>query len=234
MSENIIRQLIKRCIDEGRILLTEVESKQLFREAGVEVIDTRLATTKEEAVNISKYIGFPVALKINSPDIIHKTDVGGVRLDLKTEKEVAEAFNEIITVVKKKCPEARTHGISVQRMAKPSVEIIIGMFRDHQFGPVLMFGLGGVFVEVIKDVSFGIVPLTRRDASDMIREVRGYRLLEGYRGQERIDISHLESLLLKVSGFVERNPEIKEFDLNPICAYPDRAVVLDARVVLAV
>jgi acyl-CoA synthetase (NDP forming) len=232
MSDGQIHQLIERYISEDRTLLTEVESKQLFKEIGIEVIDTKLATSREEAVNTSKYLGFPVVLKINSPDIIHKTDVGGVRLDLKTEREVAEAFDEILIAVKKKCPGARVRGISVQRMASPGVEIIIGMFRDRQFGPVLMFGLGGVFVEVLKDVSFGILPLTRRDASDMIREIRGYRLLEGYRGHERVDVSNLESLLLKLSDFVERNPEIKEFDLNPIFVYRDRTLILDARVVL--
>jgi len=117
-------------------------------------------------------------------------------------------------------------------MARPGVEVIIGMSQDVQFGPVLMFGLGGILVEVLKDVSFRIVPLAKRDAAEMIREIKGYPLLQGYRGQEAVDVSYLEELLLKVSDFVERNPEIKELDLNPIFAYSSGAVAVDARVVL--
>jgi acyl-CoA synthetase (NDP forming) len=120
----------------------------------------------------------------------------------------------------------------VQKMARPGVEVIIGMTKDEQFGPVLMFGLGGVLVEVLKDVSFRIVPLTKRDAAEMVREIKGYPLLEGYRGQEAVNISYLEELLLKVSDFVEQNPEIKELDLNPIIAYRDGAIAVDARIML--
>lgn len=227
-----ILMLIERCKSENRTLLTEVEAKQFFSEAGIKVTDTRLATTKKQAVSISKEMGFPVALKITSPDIIHKSDIGGVKLDLKTPGKVGEAFDDILTAARQMYPKANIHGVSVQRMARPSTEVIIGMFTDHQFGSVLMFGLGGIFVEVLKDVSFGIVPLTRRDAKEMLREIKGYPLLEGYRGREKVDVSTLESWLLKISDFVERYPEIKELDLNPIFAYSDGAVVVDARVIL--
>jgi len=117
-------------------------------------------------------------------------------------------------------------------MAPPGVEVIVGMSKDVQFGPVLMFGLGGILVEVLKDVSFRIVPITRRDAAEMIREIKGYPLLEGYRGQEPADIAALEELMVKVSQFVEQNPEIKELDLNPIFAYGDSAIAVDARIIL--
>lgn len=232
MSDDPTRKIIEKCRIEGRTLLTEVESKQFFSEVGINVIDTRLATNREQAVAISKEIGFPVALKIISPDIVHKSDVGGVRLDLKTTEEVGKAFDNILAAITEKYSEARVHGISVQKMARPGTEVIIGMFKDHQFGPVLMFGLGGIFVEILKDVSFGIVPLTRRDAREMIREIRGYPLLEGYRGKEKVNISNLESMLLNISDFVKEHPEIQEFDLNPIIAYKDGAVVVDARLIL--
>ena len=231
MSNNI-RQLIEKCKSEGRTLLTEVESKQLFKEIEVNVTDTRLAANREQAIALSKELGFPVAMKIISPDILHKSDIGGVKLGLQTPDEAGKAFDNIMAAARKSDPQANIHGISVQQMARPGTEVIVGMFTDQQFGPVLMFGLGGIFVEVLKDVSFGIVPLNKRDAREMIREIKGYPILEGYRGQEKVDISNLESLLLKISGFMEDHPEIKEFDLNPIFAYKDGAVVVDARVIL--
>jgi acetate---CoA ligase (ADP-forming) subunit beta len=218
--------------DEKRTLLTEVEAKELLLQAGIPVIPTRLARTKKEALAFSKEMGFPVALKIVSPDIVHKSDVGGVKLGLANAAQVAAAYTGMLASIHQKLPEARIDGVSVQKMALPGVEIIIGMSKDAQFGPVLMFGLGGILVEVLKDVSFRIVPLTRRDAAEMVREIKGYALLQGYRGQEPVNISYLEELLLKVSDFIEKNPQIKELDLNPLIAYKDGAVAVDARIVL--
>ncbi len=228
MTSKIIDSVLKN----GRTVLTEVESKQLVAEAGIPVIETKLAKTKAEAISISKKLGFPVVLKIVSPDIIHKSDIGGVKLGLSNATQVGKAYTEIMAAAKKANKKADIQGISVQKMARPGVEVIIGMSKDAQFGPVLMFGLGGVFVEVLKDVAFRIVPLNRRDASQMIREIKGYPLLEGYRGQEPANITVLEDLLLKLSDFVDKNPEIKEMDLNPIFAYKDRALAVDARVIL--
>ena len=232
MTNNKVRQIIDHAKKENRELLTEVEAKQAFKEAGLTVTDTRLATDREEAVTISKQLGLPVALKIVSPDIIHKTDADGVKLNLKSPEEVAEAFEEIVASAKKLFPQAAIYGVSVQGMARPGTEVIIGMSHDAQFGPVLMFGLGGIFVEILKDVSFSIVPLTPKDAHDMIREIKSYPLFQGYRGQEKVDVPVLESWLLKLSDFVQQYPEIKEFDLNPIFAYSDGAAVVDARIIL--
>ena len=225
-------QIIDRARSEGRSILTEIEAKELLKQAGVNVVDTRLATSGEEAGSISQRFGFPVALKIASPDVVHKSDAGGVKLGLKTVKQVGKAYDDIVGAIRKKYPEAKIQGVSVQKMARPGVEVIIGMSKDAQFGPVLMFGLGGVLVEILKDVSFRIVPLTKRDAREMVREIKGYPLLEGYRGQEAVDVSNLEELILKVSNFVEQNPEVKEIDLNPIFAYSNGAVAVDARVIL--
>jgi len=226
------QQIIDRAMSEGRTVLTEVESKEFLKQAGISVTDTKLATSKEEAMAISREFGFPVALKITSPDIVHKTDAGGVRLGLRTAKQVGKAYEDILAAVSQKHPQTRIQGVAVQKMARPGVEVIIGMSKDAQFGPVLMFGLGGILVEVLKDVSFRIVPLARRDAAEMLREIKGYPLLEGYRGQEAVDVSHLEDMLLKVSDFAEQNPEVKELDLNPIFAYSDGAIAVDARVIL--
>lgn len=225
-------KIITNALKNGRPVLTEVESKQLVASAGIPVVETKLAKTRAEAIEISKKMGFPVVLKIVSPDIIHKSDIGGVKLNLSNATQVGRAYTEIMAAAKKANKKADIHGVSVQKMAKPGVEVIMGMSKDAQFGPVLMFGLGGVFVEVLKDVAFRIVPLTRRDATQMIREIKGYPVLEGYRGQEPANITALEDLLLKLSEFVDKTPQIKELDLNPIFVYKDRAVAVDARVIL--
>jgi acyl-CoA synthetase (NDP forming) len=225
-------EILKQARKEKRTQLTELESKEILKEAGVPVVEARLAHTKTEASALARKMGFPVALKIISPDVIHKSDSGGVVLGLDNATQVGEAYSKILVAVKKHYPKAKIEGVSVQKMAKPGIEVIIGMTKDAQFGPVLMFGLGGILVEVLKDVAFRIVPLTKRDAHEMIKEIKGYPLLEGYRGQDPADIAFLEDLLLKVSDFVDKNPEIKELDLNPIFAYKNRAVAVDARIIL--
>lgn len=229
MTEN---EIIAKARGEGRTHLTEIESKRLLKGAGIRTTEVRLARSKEEAVSIGKQIGYPVVLKIHSSDIIHKSDVGGVKLGLASEDQITSAYDEIIASVKQKEPKAIIDGVLVQRMARPGVEVIIGMSKDPQFGPVLMFGIGGILVEILKDVSFRIVPIARRDASQMIKEIKGYPLLEGYRGQEPANVPLLEEMLLKLSDFVEQTPQIKEIDLNPIFAYADDAVAVDARVIL--
>ncbi len=213
-------------------LLTEVESKELLKKAGIPLVEAKLARSKKEAISISKEMGLPVVLKISSPDVVHKSDSGGVKLGLANATQVSKAYNEIISSVKQAYPEAQIEGVSVQPMVPLGVEVIVGMSKDPQFGPVLMFGLGGILVEVLKDVSFRIVPVTARDAREMIRELKGYPILEGYRGQKPASIPALEKLIVKVSQFVEENPHIKELDLNPIFAYPDKAVAVDARIIL--
>jgi acyl-CoA synthetase (NDP forming) len=228
----VTEAVIAKARDEGRTVLTEVESKQLLKQAGIDVVETKLATSRDEAVSISQELGFPVVLKIASPDIVHKSDAGGVKLGLENAEAVSRAYDAIMQSARQKFPKAKISGVAVQKMARPGVEVIIGMSKDDQFGPVLMFGLGGILVEVLKDVSFRLVPLAKRDAAEMVREIKGYPLLEGYRGGEAVKIAYLENLLLKVSDFVLKNPEVKELDLNPIFAYSDGALAVDARVIL--
>ncbi|HUV44228.1 MAG TPA: acetate--CoA ligase family protein [Dehalococcoidales bacterium] len=226
------QDIIDRARSEGRTLLTEVEAKDLLKQAGISVVDTRLASSREESISISGELGFPVVLKIASSDVVHKSDAGGVELGLETAEQVGEAYDNIIAAIGKAFPDAKIQGVSVQKMARPGVEVIVGMSKDAQFGPVLMFGLGGILVEILKDVSFRIVPLVKRDAAEMIRDIKGYPILEGYRGSEAVDVGNLENLILKVSDYVEKTPDIKELDLNPVFAYSDGAVAVDARVVL--
>jgi len=226
------QDIIAKARTKGRTILTEIESKELIKQAGISVSETVLATSKEEAVALSQRLGFPAVLKVASPDVVHKSDAGGVKLGLKTASQVGKAYDDILKAIRREYPQASIQGVSVQKMAPPGVEVIIGMSKDPQFGPVLMFGLGGILVEILKDVSFRIVPLVRRDAAEMIKEIKGYPLLESFRGQEPADVPHLEELLLKLSDFVEQRPEIKEIDLNPIFAYSRGSIAVDARVIL--
>jgi acyl-CoA synthetase (NDP forming) len=217
---------------EGRSVLTEFESKRILKQAGISVVETRLAETQKEAVLWSRKIGFPVALKIASPDVIHKSDSGGVKLSLANATEVRKAYDEIIKKTKKAYPGAVIHGVSVQKMVRPGTEVIVGTSTDPQFGPVIMFGLGGIFVELLKDVSFRVIPVERRDAEEMIQEIKGYPLLQGFRGTEPANISAIVETILNVSRLVEENPQIKELELNPLFAYRDKVVAVDARIIL--
>lgn len=218
---------------EGRTLLNEVEAKELLREAGVPATAATLAKTRSEAQSQATTMGYPVVLKVVSPDIAHKSDVGGVKLNLVDSEAVGAAFDEIMKNSKAAEPNARIAGVSVQEMAKQGTEVIVGMTTDPQFGPVMMFGLGGIMVEVLKDVSFRLIPLEAKDADQMMAEIKGRPILDGVRGQPPADLAALRSTILKVSEFVEKHPEVRELDLNPVFAYPDGALAVDARIVIS-
>ena len=225
-------EILGKARKEKRTLLTEIEAKELMKTAKIPVVETKLATSKTEAMELAKKMGFPVVMKIVSPDVVHKSDAGGVKLNIQNATQVGKAYSEIMAGVKKHYPKAKIVGVTVQKMAKQGIEVIIGMTKDAQFGPVIMFGLGGILVEVLKDVSFRIVPMTRRDAGEMITEIKGFPILKGYRGQDPADVPFLEELIVKVSDFVDKNPEIKELDLNPVFAYKSGAMAVDARIIL--
>jgi acyl-CoA synthetase (NDP forming) len=228
----IVADILNKAKKENRSVLTEIEAKQILAEAGINCTDTRLAVDKTQAVAMSEEMGYPVVLKISSVDITHKSDAGGVKVNLQDKAAVEKAYDEIMASCTAKFPDADIEGISVQGMAKAGTEVIIGMTKDPSFGPVLMFGLGGIFVEVLKDVAFRIVPLDKNDASDMINEIKGKKLLEGYRGQDPADIPFLEDMLLKLSELVDKTEGIAEIDMNPVFAYKQGAVVVDARIIL--
>lgn len=217
---------------EGRNLLSEVEAKQLLADAGVPVVETVLARTAEEASAEADRLGYPVVLKIVSPDISHKSDVGGVRIGLGNAGDVLTAFDEVVSNARAAVKDARITGVAVQSMAPEGTEVIVGMTTDDQFGPVMMFGLGGVLVEVLKDVVFRVVPLEERDADQMIDEIKLSAILEGVRGQLPADKAALKSAILKVAKFVEQHPEVQELDLNPMFVYPHGALAVDARILI--
>ncbi|MBN2060345.1 MAG: acetate--CoA ligase family protein [Deltaproteobacteria bacterium] len=225
-------EILNKAKKEKRTTLTEIEAKQILSEAGINCTDTRLAATKEEAVTLCEKIGYPVVLKVSSVDISHKSDAGGVKVNLKDKAAVEQAYDDIMASCKKYKSDAHIEGVSVQQMAKPGVEIMIGMVNDASFGPVVAFGLGGIFVELLKDVAFRIVPFDKNDAAEMMDEIKGKKLLEGFRGSEPIDKEYVQNILLKLSDFLEKTEGIKEIDMNPVFAYKDGAVVVDARIII--
>lgn len=229
----IVDEILAKARGENRTILTEIEAKQILNQAGIPCTDTRLAVDKAQAVTLSEEIGYPVVLKISSVDITHKSDAGGVKVNLKDKTEVENAFDEIMASCKTAYPEAKIEGVAVQGMAEIGTEIIMGMIKDPSFGPVVMFGLGGVLVEVLKDVAFRIVPIEKIDAEEMIQEIQGKKILEGYRGQDPVDIPFLQDMLVKLSDFVDRTSGIEEIDMNPVFAYKAGAAVVDARIILS-
>ncbi len=226
------RKIIEKAISEGRKKLLEHEALEIVKAYGAPIAEAKLAKTVDEAVKAAEEIGYPVVLKIVSPDISHKSDVGGVIVGLNNGEEVRKAAEKILENVKKHAPSARITGLLVQHMAPRGLEVIIGGLRDNVFGPVVMFGLGGIFVEVLKDVSFRVAPITMDDALEMMKEIKSAKLLEGYRNQPPVDKKALAKIILAVAKLLEDNEEIDSIDLNPVIAYPDSAVVVDARVIL--
>lgn len=226
-------QIIKAVRDSGRTILTEYESKQLLACYGIPTVDTRIATTKAEAVKAADAIGYPVVLKIHSETITHKTDVGGVQLNLANAKAVENAYESIEKSVAEKVGAEHFLGVTVQPMAKiDGYELILGSSIDPQFGPVLLFGLGGQLVEVFKDRSLGLPPLTTTLARRMMERTRIYTALKGVRGRAPVDLAALESLLVRFSQLVTEQRWIKELDINPLMALPEKLLALDARVLV--
>ncbi|MGB9521578.1 MAG: acetate--CoA ligase family protein, partial [Anaerolineales bacterium] len=232
-------QIIERVRAEGRTLLSEFESKQLLNYYKIPIVQTQIATTEEDAIKFANEIGFPVVLKLHSETITHKTDVGGVKLNLEDEEQVREAYRSIrqslLEKVGEKDNNGKPHflGVTVQPMIKPDgYEIILGSSVDPQFGPVLLFGLGGQLVEVFKDRALGLPPLNATLARRMMEQTKIYKALKGVRGRKAVDLAALEQLLVRFSRLVSDNLWIKEIDINPLLISPDRIIALDARVVL--
>jgi len=223
--------ILDRAVLEGRHLL-EPEALDFLGDNGVAVMPYVLARTREEAQRAAMEMNSPVVLKVVSPQVIHKSDVGGVKLNLQGNEAVALGYDQLVNDVERATVAAHIHGVLVVPMAPPGTEWIIGMVRDPQFGPTIMFGMGGVFVELYKDVTFRIAPFDEQVALDMIKETKGYRVLQGMRGEKQKDIASLAELLVQVSQLAARYPQIKEVDLNPIRVYESGYSVLDARILL--
>lgn len=228
----IIENIIQKALLQNRYELLEPEAKEFIEACGINTTKQRMTSSREEAIQAARSMGYPVVLKIVSPDISHKTEVGGVKLGIQDDKGVVNAYDEIMRDVTIRQPGARIHGIIVQEMATPSTEVIVGGLRDPQFGPAVMFGLGGIFVEVFKDVSFRIAPVEEYEARDMIRQIKGAEVLKGFRNRKAADISALVQTIVQVSDIMVTIEEVKEIDLNPILVYPIGLKAVDARIIL--
>jgi len=219
---------------DNRTFLPEPEAHEVLRAYGFPVLEHRLAKSENECVSFAKEIGYPVVLKIVSPDILHKVDVGGVKINIKDEEALKKEYNAILASVGKSDPKATIWGIFVQQMAEKGKETIIGMNRDPHFGPMLMFGMGGVYVEAFKDVTFRIAPIRELSAKHMIQNIRSYKILEGVRGEKPSDIETITECLQRLSQLVTDFEEIMELDINPLIVYSKGkgARVVDARILI--
>ena len=233
---NRVREIIRGVREDGRVVLLPHEASEVVRAYRVEAPEMRVATSEAEAVDYAEELGYPVVLKIVSPDILHKTDIGGVVLNLSSAEEVRSAYRGIMARVSRHMPQARLYGVLVSRMAPQGREMIIGMSRDVQFGPLIMFGLGGIYVNFLRDVSFALAPLSRREAAEMIRETKAYTLLRGIRGEKPADLKALEEVILRVGQLSVDFPEILEMDVNPLMVYEEGrgCIAVDVKITLGV
>jgi acetyltransferase len=234
VDQKAVRETIDRVLDEGRLSIGDAEAKSILTAYGLQAPPSEIAETAERAVEIAADMGYPVVLKIASPDILHKTDVGGVKVGLQNPTDVRDAFDLITYRSQRYLPEARLWGCQVQKMVPSGLEILIGMNRDPQFGPLVTFGLGGIYVEALKDASFRIAPFSRDEAAQMLTEIRAKALLDGVRGEPPVDKETLIDALLRIGQLVLDFPEIAELDINPLIVYEEGrgGVALDMRLIL--
>ncbi|MHA1959198.1 MAG: acetate--CoA ligase family protein [Candidatus Thorarchaeota archaeon] len=233
------KEIFENALKEGRTFVLEHEAKDIMKRYDVPIPKYDIAATSDEAAEKSKKIGFPVVLKILSKDILHKSDAGGVKLNLKNEDEVKAAFDEIMENAKAYGREEGvdvdlSRGVFITEFAEMGTEVIVGVTKDPQFGHALMFGLGGIFVEILKDVTFRLIPLREIDAREMVSEIKAAKILDGVRGEKPRDIDALIDIIMKVSKMVEENPDIIELDCNPTFLYEQGkgALVVDARILI--
>jgi succinyl-CoA synthetase beta subunit len=233
MSQNnlIANKLLADAINKNIKALSLDDSRKIIKQVGIPFNRYALARSQEEAVDFARDIGFPVVMKVVSPQIIHKTDINGVRININSEQEVMKNYKQMIDKAKEASPGCEINGISIEEMVK-GTEFIVGTTKDPQFGPMIMFGVGGIFVEVYKDVAFRLIPISETDAKDMLNELKGKSLLNGIRGMPKGDPDELACILVRVSELMERYSQIKEIDINPLMVTENGAKAVDARIIL--
>lgn len=229
-----VRNLFAKVRASGRVELGEIEAREVMDAYGLHLPQSRLAQSPDEAVQIANEIGYPVVMKISSPDILHKTDIGGVRVGISDAAAARDSYELIEYRARKYSPDARIWGILVQEMIGKGRELLVGVNRDPQFGPLVVVGMGGIYVEVLKDVAFRLAPMSRQEVAEQIRSIRTFPLLRGVRGEAPADIASIEDVVLRVSQLVTDFPEIVEMDINPLVVHNqgEGAIVLDARIIL--
>ncbi|MBI5374007.1 MAG: acetate--CoA ligase family protein [Candidatus Schekmanbacteria bacterium] len=227
--EERARRIFSTAREEKRSYVLEYEVKEILKGYDIDVTKEVVCKTVDEAVQVAKNIGFPIVLKIVSTEVVHKSDSGGVKLGIKSEEELKAEFDKMLALYSGKFSAEALKGISVQEMVSGE-EVIIGVLKDSQFGHMMMVGMGGVFVEVFKDVAYRLAPITEAEAMEMLKELKGFRLLDGYRGRKPANVKSLCETLSRVSTALEELPEIKEMDLNPVFVNDKRAVIADGRI----
>lgn len=229
-----VTEIINLVQNEGRRELLELEGKQVLAAWGIPVNRTELAKNSEEAVRIAREVHYPLVIKIASPNILHKSEAKGVKVGIASELELRQAFNEVVNNARAYSPNANILGVTIQEYLPPAREVVVGGLQDPSFGATVMFGLGGVWVEVLEDVSFRLAPLSAEDAREMIQEIKGYPVLAGTRGAPPADVDALVNIIQKVGQLMHEFPEIAELDINPVFAFQSGkgAVAADARIVL--
>ncbi len=236
VNKDSVRQIFDRVLSERRVTIGDFEAREILTSYGMRIPQSEIATTPDEAIKIAAQIGYPVVLKIASPDILHKTDVGGVKVGLSNQEAVRDAYELMVYRAQRYIPEARIWGCLVQEMVPSGgIEVLVGMNRDPQFGPLVTFGLGGIYVETLKDVTFRLAPFSRQDAHQMLSEIRAHALLDGVRGQPESDKDAIVAILLRIGQLVQDFPQILELDINPLVVYPrsQGAIAIDMRLVLS-
>lgn len=228
----VVCEILSRAREEGRTVLLTPEIENICARYGIPIANSYVATTKAEASEKAEELGFPVALKVLSPQIVHKTDAGGVLVGIRNEDELGKGFEKISNNAKRYSPNATILGVLIQRMARPGIEVMVGAIRDPQFGPTIMFSVGGTFTEIFNDAVFGIVPLDEAEAYRMIRSIKAYPLLSGYRNMPKANEKSIVDIMLRVSQLLSDCSEIDQMDLNPIIVNEDSSIVVDARILL--
>ncbi|MHA2331494.1 MAG: acetate--CoA ligase family protein [Candidatus Hodarchaeales archaeon] len=227
-------EAFQRVLEEDRTILTVLESKKVLQEHDFPVNKTLMIKNREELISVLKSgeLKYPLVIKIVSTEITHKTDVGGVLLGLKNYDHALTSYDAMMENIKQKHPDAKIEGVILEEEIEKGYELVIGNMTDPVFGPVLMFGLGGILIEVLKDVVFRLIPLVEKDARKMLTEIKAHHILDGIRGHPPVDKEALVQLILRTSDFIDNHPEIKEMDLNPVFASDDGCKVVDARIIL--
>lgn len=226
-----IKKLLEEIKDQGREVLTYEESRKIINLAGLPLNKMALATNAEESIEKAREVGYPIALKIISEDVIHKSDAGGVKIGIKSDEELKKSYEDMMISIKKHYPTAKINGVSIEEMVK-GTEVLIGSMTDTQFGKMIALGIGGIFTEIYKDVTFRLIPITKEDVKEMMNEIKGKKIFEGFRGLPQVKKEDLTNLMLKISKLVEENPIIKEMDLNPVVATEKGLITIDARIIL--
>jgi acyl-CoA synthetase (NDP forming) len=224
--------IIQNALKEKRPLL-ENEAQQICALHHIPTPKSGKASSAHDAILKVKEIGFPVVLKIISPQILHKSDVGGVILNVRDEKELEVQYEKLLVKIDKRAPSAKILGVLVEKMMPPSTEVIVGGIRDSQFGPSIMFGIGGIFAEVYDDVAFRVAPIDKIDASNLIHDLRGSKILQGVRGKPPVDLASIINILINVSDLMMEHDVINQLDLNPVIVYSDGVCAVDSRIILA-